>query len=99
MVRKIQGKGKSASVNHLTKNNTHVTSKKDIENTLADNFSEKSSSENCSAKSKRKAMNRNWYNQKANPTHNTKAGKLRKIKDQQEKQKLKFTSDNTESYN
>ena len=26
--RKIQGKGKSASVNHLKKNNTHVTSKK-----------------------------------------------------------------------
>ena len=74
MVRKIQGKGKSASVNHLTKNNTHVTSKKDIENTLADNFSEKSSSENCCAK-------------------------FRKIKDQQGKQKLKFTSDNTESFN
>ena len=74
MVRKIKGKGKSASVNHLKKNNTHVTSKKDIANTLADNFSEKSSSENYSAK-------------------------FRKIKDQQEKQKLKFTSDNTESYN
>ena len=73
MVRKIQGKGKSASVNHLKKNNTHVTSKKDIANTLADNFSEKSSSENYSVK-------------------------FRKIKDQQEKQKLKFTSDNTESY-
>ena len=26
-------------------------------------------------KSKRKAMNRNWYNQKANPALNTKAGK------------------------
>ena len=25
-------------------------------------------------KSKRKAMNRNWYNQKANPALNTKAG-------------------------
>ena len=74
MVSKIQGKGKSASVNHLKKNNTHVTSKKDIADTLADNFSEKSSSENYSAK-------------------------FRKIKDQQEKQKLKFTSDNTESYN
>ena len=74
MARKIQGKGKSASVNHLKKNNTHVTSKKDIANTLADNFSEKSSSENYSAK-------------------------FRKIKDQQEKQKLKFTSDNTENYN
>ena len=69
MVRKIQGKGKSASVNHLKKNNTHVTSKKDIADTLADNFSE-----NYSAK-------------------------FRKIKDQQEKQKLKFTSDNTECYN
>ena len=43
MVRKIQGKCKSASVNHLKKNNTHVTSKKDIADTLADNFSEKSS--------------------------------------------------------
>ena len=73
MVRKIHGKGKSASVNHLKKTNTHVTSKKDIADTLADNFSEKSS-ENYSAK-------------------------FRKIKDQQEKQKLKFTSDNTESYN
>ena len=28
MVHKIQGKGKSASLNHLKKNNTHVTSKK-----------------------------------------------------------------------
>ena len=74
MVRKSQGKGKSASVNHLKKNNTHMTSKKDIANTLADNFSEKSSSENYSAK-------------------------FRKIKDQQVKQKLKFTSDNSESYN
>ena len=46
MVRKILGKGKSASVNHLKKNNTHVTSKNDIADTLADNFSEKSSSEN-----------------------------------------------------
>ena len=73
MVRKIQGKGKSASVNHLKKNYTHVTSKKYIAYTLADKFSEKSS-ENYSAK-------------------------CRKIKDQQEKQKLKFTSDNTESYN
>ena len=26
MIRKIQGKGKSAPVNHLKKNNTHVTS-------------------------------------------------------------------------
>ena len=50
MVRKIQGKGKSASVNHSKKHNTHVTSKKDIANTLADNFSEKSSAENYSAK-------------------------------------------------
>ena len=74
MVRKIQGKGNYASVNHLKKNNTHMTSKKDIANTLADNFSEKSSSENYSAK-------------------------FRKIKDQQEKQKLKFTSDNTVSNN
>ena len=31
MVRKIQGKGKSASVNHLKKNNTHVTSKKTLQ--------------------------------------------------------------------
>ena len=73
IVRKIQGKGKSASVNHVKKNNTHLTSKKDIANTLADSFSEKSFSENYSSK-------------------------FRKIKDQQEKQKLKFTSDNTESY-
>ena len=51
-----------------------MTSKKDIANTLADYFSENSSSENYSAK-------------------------FRKIKDQQEKQKLKFTSDNSESYN
>ena len=39
MVRKIQGKGKSASVNHLKKNNDNITSKKDIANTLADSFS------------------------------------------------------------
>ena len=48
--------------------------KVDITNTSADNFSEKSSSENYSVK-------------------------FRNVKYQQEKQKLKFTSDNTESYN
>ena len=58
MVCKIQGKGKSTSVNHLKKNNTHVTSKKDIANTLADNFSEKSSSENYSANFERLKTNK-----------------------------------------
>ena len=74
MVRKIQGKGKSTSVNHLKKNNDNITSKKDIANTLADNFSKNSSSENYTSK-------------------------FQNIKNQQEKQKLKFTSDNTENYN
>ena len=74
MVRKIQGKGKSTSVNHLKKNNDNITSKKDIADTLADSFSKNSSSENYTSK-------------------------FRNIKNQQEKQKLKFTSDNTENYN
>ena len=74
MVRKIQGKGKSTSVNHLKKNNDNITSKKDIANTLADSFSKNSSSENYTSK-------------------------FRNIKNQQEKQKLKFTSDNNENYN
>ena len=74
MVRKIQGKGKSTSVNHLKKNNDNITSKKDIANTLADSFSKNPSSENYTSK-------------------------FRSIKNQQEKQKLKFTSDNTENYN
>ena len=74
IVRKIQGKGKSTSVNHLKKNNDNITSKKDIANTLADSFSKNSSSENYTSK-------------------------FRNIKNQQEKQKLKFTSDNTENYN
>ena len=50
MVRKIQGKGKSASVNHLKKNNDNITSKKDIANTLADSFSKYPSSENYTSK-------------------------------------------------
>ena len=74
MVRKIQGKIKSTSVNHLKKYNDNITSKKDIVNTLADSFSKYSSSENYTSK-------------------------FRNIKNQQEKQKLKFTSDNTENYN
>ena len=74
MVRKIQGKGKLTSVNHLKKNNDNITSKKDIANTLADSFSNNSSSENYTSK-------------------------FRNIKNQQEKQKLKFISDNTENYN
>ena len=74
MVRKIQGKGKSASVNHLKKHNDNITSKKDIANTLTDSFSKNSSSENYTSK-------------------------FRNIKNQQEKQILKFTSDNTENYN
>ena len=50
MVRKIQGKGKSTSVNHIKKNNDNITSKKDIANTLADSFSKNSSSENYTSK-------------------------------------------------
>ena len=50
MVRKIQGKGKSASINHLKKNNDNTTSKKDIANTSADSFSKNSSSENYISK-------------------------------------------------
>ena len=38
MVRKIQSKGKSASFNHLKKNNDNITSKKDIADTVADSF-------------------------------------------------------------
>ena len=49
-VRKIQGKGKSTSVNHLKKNNNNITSKKDIANTLADSFSKNSCSENYTSK-------------------------------------------------
>ena len=74
MVRKIQGKGKSALNNHLKKNNDNITSKKDIANTLADSFSKNSSSENYTSK-------------------------FPNIKNQQGKQKLKFTSDNTENNN
>ena len=73
MVRKIQGKGKSASVNHLKKINDNITSKKDIANTLADSFSKNSSSENYTSKFRILKINR--------------------------KNKLKFTSDNTENYN
>ena len=43
MVRKIQGKGKSASVNYLKKNDNSA-------NTLADSFSKNSSSENYTSK-------------------------------------------------
>ena len=53
MIRKIQGKGKSASVNHLKKSNTNITSTnmtKDIANTLADSVSKNSSSENYTSK-------------------------------------------------
>ena len=39
MVRKIQGNGKASSLGHLKENNSKVTSKKDIINTLADVFS------------------------------------------------------------
>ena len=42
MVRKIQGKGKPASFNHLRKNNDNITSKKDIANTLSsENYTSK----------------------------------------------------------
>ena len=50
MVRKIQAKGKSASVNYLKKNNDNITSKKSIANTLADSFSKNLSSENYTSK-------------------------------------------------
>lgn len=74
MVRKIQGKGKPTSIKHLNKNNKKVTSKKDIADTLAENFSKNSSSDNYTSK-------------------------FKKLKTDQEKQKLKFNSDNTEKYN
>ena len=50
MVRKIQGKGKSALVNHLKKNNDNITFKKDIASTLAGSFSKHLSSENYASK-------------------------------------------------
>ena len=52
MVRKIQGKGESSLLGHLNVNNSKVTSKKDISNTLADIFSKNSSPENYSQKCK-----------------------------------------------
>ena len=52
MVRKIQGKEKSGLQGHLNVNNSKVTSKNDISNTLADIFSKNSSSENYSPKFK-----------------------------------------------
>ncbi len=48
MIRKINGKGKSNSVNHLNKGNEKVTSVPDIANTLADAFSRNSSSDHYS---------------------------------------------------
>ena len=48
MIRKIQGKNSSQSVGHLTTAEGVVTSKKDIANTLADKFAQKSSSDNYS---------------------------------------------------
>ena len=74
IVRKIQGKGKSSSLGHLSVNNEKVTSKKDISNTLADVFSKNSSSENYSPK-------------------------FQNIKQQKGKRNLKFSSDNSETYN
>ena len=80
--RKIQGKGKSAAVNHLKKNNDNITSKKDIANNLADSFA-KHSSDRFSKHSSSENYTSNFRN----------------IKNQQEKQKLKFTFDITENYN
>ena len=49
MVRKISGKSKASSVNHLKKNNSEIASeKKDIADTLADTFSKNSSSSHYS---------------------------------------------------
>ena len=74
MVRKIQGKGNSASVDHLKKNNDNITSKKDIANTLADSFSKNNLQKITHLNFE--ILRINW-----------------------KKQKLKFTSDNTENYN
>ena len=53
MVRKIQGKRKSSSLGHLNVNNSKVTSKTDISNTVADVFSKNSYSENYCPKLKK----------------------------------------------
>ena len=52
MVRKIKGKEKSSLLGHLNVNNSKVTSKKDIPNTLTDIFSKNSFSKNYSPKFK-----------------------------------------------
>ena len=52
MVRKNQGKRKSSSLGLLNINNSKVTSKNDISNTLADVFSKDLSSEKYSPKFK-----------------------------------------------
>ena len=50
MIRKISGKNQSTPLKHLIKNNTQVTNKKDIVNTLAETFSENPSSTNSNTK-------------------------------------------------
>ncbi len=74
MIRKINGKGKHTSINHLNKAGHQVSSKADIANTLADTFSKNSSSNNYSEE-------------------------FLKVKSEQEKTKLNFSSDNSEHYN
>ncbi len=48
MIRKINGKAKGQSVNHLRSDGQPVASKIDIANTLAETFSKNSSSEHYS---------------------------------------------------
>ena len=83
MVRKIQGKGKSAAVNHLKKNNDNITSKKDIANTLADSFSK--NSVNITSNKDIANTLADSFSKNSSSENYTSKEKFRNIKNQQEK--------------
>jgi ribonuclease HI len=53
MIRKINGNGRASSVNHIKTSSGNITSAKDISNTLAENFSKKSSTDNYTSEFKK----------------------------------------------
>ena len=74
MIRKILGKKCTPHVSQLKVNNSFITNKKDIADTIGETISKNSSSTNFSAEFKR-------------------------FKNQKEKKRLNFNSNNDENYN
>ena len=105
MICKISGKNQSTPLNYLIKNNTQVTNRKDIANTLAKTFSANSSSKNFNTEfHKYKKKEKQKFNFKSDNTENNGFCLLSELKEaiqnptSLQSAQMKFTTNFSDNY-